>query len=53
MTKATVASLAPGFPQWMLDLNIGIVALGLNVAIAAAVSFADRLVLRAAPAAAE
>ncbi len=52
LTKATVASLAPGLPQWMLDLNIGVVALAANVLVAVAVSLAQRVVLRTTAAAA-
>ncbi len=44
ITKVTLASVAPGLPQWMLDLNIGVMALGLNVAAAYAVSAATRVV---------
>jgi solute:Na+ symporter, SSS family len=38
ITKTTFATIAPGLPQWILDLNIGVVALGLNVFCALAVS---------------
>ena len=44
ITKASLATLAPGLPQGLLDLNIGVVALALNVACAFAVSLATRLV---------
>jgi solute:Na+ symporter, SSS family len=48
LTKTTIGSLAPGLPQWMLDLNIGIVALAANVAVAVAISLAQRLAVRTA-----
>jgi SSS family solute:Na+ symporter len=48
LTKTTIGALAPGLPQWMLDLNIGIVALAANVAVAVAVSLAQRLAVRTA-----
>ena len=51
LTKATVATLAPGLPQWMLDLNIGIVALAANVLVAVAVSLAQHAAVRVTAAA--
>ena len=45
ITKITVSQVAPGLPQWVLDLNIGIVAIVLNVVTAVIVSVASRLVL--------
>ncbi|WP_158808883.1 sodium:solute symporter [Beijerinckia sp. L45] len=42
ITKTSLATVAPGLPQWILDLNIGIVALALNVAAALAVTAAVR-----------
>ena len=44
LTKTEIATLAPGLPGWLADLNIGVIALGLNVAVAGAVSVASRLV---------
>ena len=41
ITKATLASLLPGLPGWIQDLNIGVVALGLNIATALAVSLVE------------
>jgi SSS family solute:Na+ symporter len=34
ITKTGLATVAPGLAQWILDLNIGVVALSLNVACA-------------------
>ena len=48
LTKATIASMAPGLPQWMLDLNVGAVALAANVIVSVAVSVVQHLSLRAA-----
>ena len=42
ITKATLAGLLPGLPGWIQDLNIGVVALGLNVATALAVSLVEQ-----------
>lgn len=42
LTKTTVATYAPGLPQWILDCNIGMVALAVNVVCALGVSFATR-----------
>ena len=43
IAKTSVAVLAPGLPGWIQDLNIGVVALGLNVLCALTVSVAGRL----------
>ena len=43
ITKTTLSTVAPGLPGWVLDLNIGVVALGLNVAVAAAITLALRV----------
>ncbi len=43
ITKTTVATIAPGLQRWILDLNIGVVALALNVASAMAVTAVARL----------
>ena len=37
-TKATMATLFPGWPGAVTDLNVGVIALTLNVAVMAAVS---------------
>ena len=60
--RAQLTALAPDaivvvaygriIPQWMLDLNIGVVALAANVLVAVAVSLAQRVVLRTTAAAA-
>ena len=44
ITKTSLATIAPGLPGWMLDLNIGVVALGANVLAALAVSLATGVV---------
>jgi SSS family solute:Na+ symporter len=44
ITKTNLATVAPGLPGWVLDLNIGIVALSANVATALLVSLATGLV---------
>jgi SSS family solute:Na+ symporter len=45
LTHTTMASLFPGLPETLRDLNIGIVALALNVVSLAMVSAIGRLVL--------
>ena len=42
ITKATLGGLLPGLPGWIQDLNIGVVALGLNIVTALAVSAVER-----------
>ena len=42
LTGATLATLAPGAPQTLKDLNVGIVALTVNAAVLTAVSLATR-----------
>ena len=42
ITKATLVNILPGLPGWIQDLNIGVVALGLNIATALAVSAVER-----------
>lgn len=42
ITKATLEGVLPGLPDWIQDLNIGIVALGLNIAAALTVSAVER-----------
>jgi SSS family solute:Na+ symporter len=42
VSKATVATLLPGLPQWAKDLNVGIVALIVNVAALTAVTVIAR-----------
>ncbi|SNB79099.1 solute:Na+ symporter, SSS family [Arboricoccus pini] len=43
LTHQTFATLFPGLPQWAKDLNIGIVALGLNFVVAIVVTLLQRL----------
>ena len=43
LTKAKIGTYAPWLPDWVQDLNIGIVALTLNIAVAVAVSLVERL----------
>ncbi len=43
ITKTNLATIAPGLPGWVLDLNIGVVALGANVLTAFVVSLATGL----------
>ncbi|MET3288904.1 UNVERIFIED_CONTAM: SSS family solute:Na+ symporter [Brevibacillus sp. OAP136] len=38
ITKMTISSLVPFFPQWVLDLNVGIIALVANVLVTIVVS---------------
>ena len=45
ITKTNVSDYAPGLPQWILDLNIGVTAMVLNVVTAGLVSLAGRSVL--------
>ena len=52
LTKAKIATFAPGLPGWIQDLNIGIVALAMNVAVAALVSLVELLAWRTSTAAA-
>ncbi|MBX6353575.1 MAG: sodium:solute symporter [Thermoflavifilum sp.] len=42
ITNQTVAQLLPTFPQWVKDLNVGIVALVVNLVVAFAVSSVTR-----------
>jgi len=42
ISGATVATLLPGLPQWFKDLNVGIVALLVNLAALAVVTFVMR-----------
>jgi SSS family solute:Na+ symporter len=42
LTHSTIATLFPGLPEVLRDLNVGIVALVLNVAVTAAVGAATR-----------
>ena len=44
LTRTSLATIAPGLPGWILDLNIGVVALGANVLTAFAVSLATGIV---------
>jgi SSS family solute:Na+ symporter len=42
VSKTTVATLLPGLPQWIKDLNVGIVALLVNLAALGVVTFVMR-----------
>jgi SSS family solute:Na+ symporter len=42
ISGSTVATLLPGLPQWIKDLNVGIVALVVNLATLGLVTFAMR-----------
>ena len=44
MTHSTIATLFPGLPEALRDLNVGIVALVLNVVATAVVGVATRRV---------
>src|SRR5919206_338447 len=48
ISGATVATLLPGLPQWIKDLNVGIVALLVNLAALAVVTFVMRALSGAA-----
>ena len=48
LTHSTMATLFPGLPEVLRDLNVGIVALVLNVITLAAVSAATRRVVQPA-----
>jgi len=43
LSHATIATMMPWLPTWVQELNVGIIALAINVLVLAAVSFAGRL----------